>query len=94
MNFKNLISNKLLVLVFFLILTLGLKFSIVDTPYIRDAFQVYVSPSMLIKNGDLSSLSLGIHPPMYYEIFASVLKLFGESLLVGHIFNLAFTILL
>lgn len=87
-------DEKYLVFIFFLIFTFGLKFPVINMPYTRDAISVYVWPSLMLKNAGFNPLLLGIHPPFYYELLALTLRTFGESLLVGHIFNLVFTLLL
>lgn len=94
MKFKRLVNNKTLVFFFFLLLILLLKFPIINTPHTRDALTVCVLPSILLKNADFNPLTLGTHPPVYYELLGLTFKLFGESLLVGHVFTLILTFLL
>lgn len=48
----------------------------------------------MVKNASFNPLILGTHPPLYYELLGLSFKLFGESLLIGHVFTLVFTFLL
>jgi len=92
-KYKNLLDNKTLVLVFIFLLVFILKFPILNTPHIRDGISVYIGPAMSIRDAGLNPLYLGIHPPVFYEFLAVTLKVFGESLVVTHIFSLVFTVL-
>jgi 4-amino-4-deoxy-L-arabinose transferase-like glycosyltransferase len=94
MKSKNLLDNKTAVLGFIFLLVFALKFPILNTPYIRDTITVYIGPAMKIRDAGLNPLYLGIHPPVYYELLALNLKIFGESRLAGHIFDLVVVSLL
>lgn len=89
MNFNKLIESKLFVFILFLVLVLSLKSPIINMPYVRDPFGVYVAPSIWVKDhhfnpfyGNDKSTS---HPPLFFELLALAFSIFGVHLWVGHI---------
>ena len=81
---------SLALFLFLFILLLIVKSNILRAPYYWDVMG-YVNPaaSSFYKTGQISSLTGRTgHPPLFFIALASMWKLFGNSLLVSHIFIL------
>lgn len=88
MNFEKLVNNRLLVFFFFFVLVLSLKFNTLNMPYVRDAFGMYVSPSITVKDNSFNPFygndKLAPHPPLFFEVLALTFAIFGVHLWVAH----------
>ncbi len=75
---------------FLFVLLLVVKSNILRAPYYWDVMgYVIQAASAFYKTGQISSLTgLTGHPPLFFIALASVWKLFGNSLLVSHVFIL------
>ena len=96
--------DRRLNIIIFIILAVTIaatKFNILDLPYHWDEMGAYIRPTHWLADGSLVRAFPGFHPPhtffghpfALYLTLAAIYKIFGESIIVSHIFILVISLL-